>query len=344
MIKSYRVWVGLFVSLAFLILFFSQLDFAKTIRELSQADYLFLAPAISIYFVALYFRAFRWRYLLHPIKILPVFNLYPIVIVGYMANNLLPMRLGELVRSYYLERKEDVSKMVSLATIAVERVFDGLTLLFLAAIASVFLPLIDLLNDLGDGFGVSWITLTTLMVMPFILVALFMVLAAYYPKTISMLFGNLVQILPNSLGLKINSIVNLFVEGLSALRDPKGIFLVFLISMPVWLLECLMYYLLGFSFGIDKIISPLEMIGMSLLVTSVSNLATSLPTTGGGIGTFEASAVATLILLGVNPNIAGAYIIVVHAALLLPVTILGIIYLWFDKVSILGLTRDSQKL
>jgi len=343
-IKSYKVWLGLFVSLLFLILFLSQLDFAKTATEFSQADYRFLVPAVSIYFVALYFRTFRWRYLLYPIKILPVPNLYPIVIVGYMANNLLPMRLGELVRSYYLEKKEDVSKASSLATIAVERVFDGLTLLFLAAIASLFLPLINLLDGLGEGLGVNWVTLTTLMAMPFILVALFMVLAAYYPEKIDNLLGGLDQILPNTLGSRIKLIVNLFVEGLSALRDPKGIFLVFLISLPVWLLECLMYYLIGFSFGIDKIISPLEMIGMSLLVTSISNLATSLPTAGGGIGTFEASAAATLILLGVNPNIAGAYIILVHAALLLPVTLLGIIYLWFDNVSILGLTRDSQKL
>ena len=260
-----------------------------------------------------------------------------------MANNLLPMRLGELVRAYYLQQKEGVSKTSSLATVAVERVFDGLTLLFLAGTASMFLPLIDLLDGLGDGLGVSWITLTTLMTMPFISVALFMVLAAYYPGKINTLFDNLARFLPDSLGLRIKSIWNLFVEGLLALRDPKGIFLVFLISIPVWLLECLMYYLVGFSFGIDEIISPLEMVGMSLLVTSVSNLATSLPTAGGGIGTFEASAAATLILLGVNPNIAGAYIIVVHASLLLPVTLLGIIYLWLDNVSVLGLTRDSQK-
>ena len=103
-----------------------------------------------------------------------------------------------------------------------------------------------------------------------------------------------------------------------------------------------MYYLLAFSFDFDQVFSMAEMAGVILLVTAVSNLATAVPAAGGGIGTFEVAAAATLTLLGVEASAAGAYTIVVHTALLVPVTLLGLIYLWVDKISLGQLTRESR--
>jgi uncharacterized membrane protein YbhN (UPF0104 family) len=110
----------------------------------------------------------------------------------------------------------------------------------------------------------------------------------------------------------------------------------------VWLLEALMYYILAFSFGLDQVFSMAEMVGVILLVTSVANLATAVPAAGGGIGAFEVAAAATLTLLGAEGATAGAYTIVVHTALLVPVTLLGLIYLWMDKMSLGQLTRESR--
>jgi len=104
----------------------------------------------------------------------------------------------------------------------------------------------------------------------------------------------------------------------------------------------LMYYIIAFSFDLDQVFNPVVMIGVILLVTAVSNLATSVPSAGGGIGTFEVAAVATLTLLGAESHVAGAYAIVLHTALLVPVTVLGLVYLWSDKISLMQLTRGGR--
>ena len=103
-----------------------------------------------------------------------------------------------------------------------------------------------------------------------------------------------------------------------------------------------MYYILAMSFHMDQLFSLAEMAGVILFVTSISNLATSLPAAGGGIGTFEVAATLTLTILGVDIDTASAYTIVVHSALLVPVTLLGLIYIWIDKVTLVQLTRGSR--
>jgi len=341
--KDYKFWLALFITAAFLVFFFAQLNFSDTWRNLRNANYVPIIPAIALYFGALYFRSHRWRFLLSPIKNVRVTHLYPVVIVGYMANNILPMRLGELVRVFYLERKQSINKASSLGTVAIERVFDGLTLLFLAAISSLFLPLIDLLEGLGGGIGLNWFALTSLMSTPFFVVAILMIVGSYYPQKLKDFILVMTKFLPRVISLKVNNLGGMFIDGLKVLRGPRKVLIVFIMSMPVWLMECGMYYLIAFSFGLNNVVSPTELIGISILLTSVSNLATSIPTAGGGIGTFEASAVATLILLGIDSNVAGAYIIVLHSALLVPVTLLGLIYIWSDKVSIFGLAKETSR-
>ena len=339
--KSLRFWLAIGASLLFLGLFFSRIDPGETWERLEEANYLLLAPAIAVYFAAVFFRTLRWQYLLSPIKWLAVARLYPVVVVGYMANNLLPVRLGEVVRAYYLGEREKVSKVSSLATIAVERVFDGLTLLFFAAAVSLFLPLVGLLQGLGERAGVPWVLLALAMSMPFVLVAAFMVVASYSPRWLGTLVERLTAVLPAPLRTKASGLVSMFIEGLAVLQHPRRLLGVFLLSLPVWLAEALMYYLLAFSFDLQSVFNVTELAGVILLVTAISNLAISIPTAGGGIGAFEVAAAATLSLLGADESTSGAYAIVVHAALLVPVTLLGLLYLWTDRTSLRKLTRES---
>ena len=340
--KSLRFWLAIGASLLFLALFFARIDPGETWERLEQADYLPVAPAIAVYFAAVYFRTLRWQYLLSPMKRMAVSRLYPVVVVGYMANNLLPVRLGEVVRAYYLGERENVSKVSSLATIAVERVFDGLTLLFLAAVVSMFLPLVGLLQGLADRAGVPWALLALAMSMPFVLAAAFMVLASYSPRWFESLVARLIGALPAPLRAKVAGLVTMFISGLAVLQHPRRLLVVFVLSLPVWLTEALMYYILAFSFDLQEVFSVTELAGVILLVTAVSNLAISIPTAGGGIGAFEVAAAATLSLLGAEESAAGAYAILVHVALLAPVTLLGLLYLWTDRTSLGRLTRESR--
>ena len=341
--KSFRFWLAIGISVAFLGLFVSRLDVGETWEILGEANYLALIPAILVYFGSVLFRTLRWQYLLAPVKSLEVRRLYPVVVVGYMANNILPVRLGEVVRAYYVGEREKVSKVAALATIAVERVFDGLTLLFFAAVVGLFLPLVGLLQGLAEKAGIPWELLALAMSLPFVGVLLLLIAAASSPPWFETLIDRTTGILPARVRDRVRGLAYVFIDGLGSLKDPRRLAMVFLLSLPVWLMEALMYYIIAFSFDLHTSFGLMEMAGVILLVTAVSNLATSIPAAGGGIGAFEVAAASTLTLLGAEASAAGAYTIVLHAALLVPVTLLGFVFLWTENVSLGQLTRESRR-
>ena len=135
-----------------------------------------------------------------------------------------------------------------------------------------------------------------------------------------------------------------FLLGLSALRYPRRLGAIFMLSVPVWLSEAAMYFLIALSFDLQIYFSSIGLLaGVLILTTATSNLGTSIPSTGGGIGPFEFFAQATLLFFSVDVSVASAYVLVLHAALLLPVTLLGIGYAWVTNSSLAELARASKK-
>ena len=123
--KRWQFWLGLLVSAAFLWLALRGLRLADIGQVVAEADYLWLLPGVAVYFLAVWARAWRWHYLLRPLKAIPTGAMFPIVCIGYMGNNIYPARAGEVLRAVILKRKEGVPVSASLATIIVERIFDG---------------------------------------------------------------------------------------------------------------------------------------------------------------------------------------------------------------------------
>ena len=112
------------------------------------ANYIWLLPGVAVYFVGVWVRAWRWHYLLGPIKKIPTKTMFPITTIGYMGNNIYPARAGEVLRAVILKRREGVPISASLATIIVERIFDGVVML-----AFVFVNLPELAKLTGaSGF------------------------------------------------------------------------------------------------------------------------------------------------------------------------------------------------
>ena len=145
-----RFWIAIGLSAGLLTLFLATVDIRRMLDSLAGASYGYLAPGIALYFVGVWIRTLRWQALLRHLKSAPVARLFPVVVVGYMANHLLPMRIGELVRSYHVSEREGVSKASAFATIMIERVMDAVTLLALVAVAAGFLPVVGLARALGD--------------------------------------------------------------------------------------------------------------------------------------------------------------------------------------------------
>jgi len=140
-ITSRKLWFGLGGTALFLGLFFWRTDLSELTDALGDATYWWMIPAVAIWFVSAAVRSLRWHYLLRHIAGLGTVTLYPILVIGYMANNLLPLRTGELVRTYILGERHGVSKMAALGTVAVERLFDGVVLVSFLLLAGAFLGL-----------------------------------------------------------------------------------------------------------------------------------------------------------------------------------------------------------
>ncbi|MEE9285759.1 MAG: lysylphosphatidylglycerol synthase transmembrane domain-containing protein [Dehalococcoidia bacterium] len=333
MLKTRRFWLGAAFSIVLLGLFFWRVDIRETASALKNANYVWIIPGVAIYFVSVMFRALRWHFLLRPLKHVSPRRLYPVIIVGYMANNLLPVRLGELVRSFFLGHREGVSKSATLATIILERVFDGVGLLIIALVVWPFLPVHDILRDFSDGTGVPVVLLILAVVGPFVVVLTLFFAAGVYPALGRRMVALLVLFVPRALKPSVESVAMKFLDGLTSIRSPKRIIAMMLLTFPIWFAEGTMYWLISFGFEIDQ---PFH--GM-MLITSTSNLATSLPSTAGGVGPFEYATRVTLESLDTAAAAAAAFAIVLHVALLAPVTVVGLVVLWMENLSLGELTR-----
>jgi glycosyltransferase 2 family protein len=341
-INNWRFWLGLGVSVFFLLILVYRVDLEKITTTLSEANYLYVAPGIGLYFVAVYFRSIRWQYLLSPLCSLKVERLYPVVIIGYMANNLLPVRLGELVRSYCLAQRESVSGSSALATIAIERVYDGVVLLAFAALAGPALLLLGKFDMSIEAYRTVAITLAAAMVAIFVVGLAFLTLASF-PW-----FGRLIMVMlrfiPARFRPKIEELAFQFLEGLSILNSPQRHLRVFLLSIPVWLMEGGAYFFIGYSFGINTFFDSFWVwLLVLMLLTATSNLATALPTSIGGIGPFELAAQQTLVALGVGASVAAVYSGFLHVvALWLPVNLVGLALLWKHNLSLRRLATPPE--
>lgn len=318
-------WLGIIISLGLLGLVFYGTDLRTLGEVFRTANYIYLLPALVLYFLGVGMRALRWHFLLRPIKSISVARLFQVTVIGYMANDLLPFRIGEIARAYILGETEEISKATTLVTIVLERVFDGVTMLLFIGVASFFLALNDYLR-----------TLLVFGSILFAVVVVVLVMVASFRERFDHLLHRVMGRLPerwSSLGLKV---IDSFVHGLSVLRNPLDAFVALVFSILAWMCEAAMYAVLALGFGISLSFP------VFLLATAVANLVTIVPSTPGYIGVFDAPVRYILELFGVNANVATSYTFLLHAALVVPVVVLGLILTWRLGLSLGQLQKRSQ--
>ncbi len=315
-----------------------------------DANYAYILPSLIFYFLAVQARTMRWKYLLRPLIGRPRRAIYPVVVVGYMANNLVPVRIGELLRSYYLSLREPVSAAGAFGTVAVERASDVLALLFFLAAAWAFLPTTGAFGDFVDEVPGGAPVLVAVAVVPFVVVlAIVIVITLVSQDTILRFIARLVGPFPERLQSRVLALSASLLQGLTVVNSPKAFAVVFLYSLPVWGFEAAMYYLISIGFELDSHFnSPVELVAVLLVFTAAANLAGVLPSSAGSWGPFDFFGAAALIALGVPNGVASGFALTVHVALWVPVTVLGAILLLLDGSSLRklidGLKRDRKKI
>ncbi len=318
MLKSWRFWLGAVISALFLIIALRGLDLRHVLLDIRAANYWWLVPGVVVYFVAVWARTWRWHYLLRPIKPIPVKTMWPVVVIGYMGNNIYPFRIGEVIRAYVLKKKQGVSVSASIATILVERIFDGLVMLIFVFVALPIAPGLP-----------AWLRQTVILasIAFFGALAIFLVMAAL-PTASRKIYRRLIhRFVPRRFQRKLLALADRFMEGLSSLRNPVDVLMVFVTSAIIWLLETVKYWFVMHAFSFSVSFFAL------MLMNGVVNLATTLPSAPGYIGTFDGPGIEILKVFDVTPSVAAAYTLVLHAALWLPVTLLGLWYMFRESLS-----------
>jgi len=329
--KKWQFWLGVLISILFIWLALRGMRLDEFWDAVKQANYIWLIPGITVYFIGVWVRAWRWHYLLGPIKKIPTRTMFPITTIGYMGNNVYPARAGEVLRAVILKRREGVSISASLATIIVERIFDGVVML-----AFIFVNLSELAKLTGASGFVGNIQQVAVIGTGIFLGALVIFLiAAMFPQTTEKVGLWFVQrLLPQRMHERVTSLMNKFLDGLASLRSPLNVLMVFFTSVIIWLLETGKYWFVMHAFNFSVSFFAL------MLMNGIVNLATTIPSAPGYIGTFDAPGIAVLTAYGVEHSIAAGYTLVLHVALWLPITLLGAYYLaregikWSDTLRV----------
>ncbi|MBW2039891.1 MAG: flippase-like domain-containing protein [Deltaproteobacteria bacterium] len=329
---NWKSWIGFVISLFFLYLAFRRIDYRLLLESLKGTNYLYLIPVVVIIFVNMALRALRWGYLLYPIKKIGFPNLFAGIIIGFMANNILPARMGEIVRAYVIGRSERISKSSSFATVVVERLFDGFTVLGILLAVLIFINLPSGNIYFKKGLQVAGYISVAIYGVTFIILFIIKKRTNWFLKFASLLTR------PFSSRLTENGISNIlsFKEGLLSVESVKTLLITFAYSLFIWGVFAYAIYLAGLSFGIKLSVAA------SLLVLVAICLAMIIPSTPGYIGTYHASVTYALILYSVPLEKALGFSIVFHATNYIPITLAGFLYLWRHHLSLRGIKGEEE--
>jgi len=287
-----RAAIGILVSLGCIYLVLRGVDLGKTADLLSGARPAWLVLALVGVAADLFFRALRWQCLIAPIKPVPLRRLSAYMLVGYLANNVLPARLGELVRSHYLGDREGISRSATLGTVVVERIVDTVVLVGIGAAA------ILVLNIRGV---VASAVLVGVALAGMLVVALAIALAAHRlpgAERAAVFLNRWPRFVGVAMRLR---------DGLRVAAMPRTVAAAGLLSVAAWSCTVFAVLAVGQSLGIQLTL------GEGALLAAGTNLATAVPSGPGYLGTFEYAGQSIAAAFGLAGSEGLALAVLIHA-------------------------------
>jgi uncharacterized protein (TIRG00374 family) len=288
---------------------------------LTEAQYGYVVPALLVAYTGYFARAWRWQLMITPLKPISFRKIFPLLVIGFAWNVLIPLRVGELVRAHLLGQRENVSRSALLATVIVERVLDGVAIMALLALVGFLYPgLPGWVNDFSRIalllFGIALVGLVMLVVSEQLTLRLLERLTAF---------------LPHALGTRINRLALSFVQGYLALRSPSRLFWIGIATAAGWLIEIGTYAILFPAFRLN--LAPPAFVSATSFYAVVLNLATLIPSPPGFVATIEGFGVAVLGVFQIDAETALSLTVVGHAIQLFVIITLGLWALWHERLS-----------
>jgi uncharacterized protein (TIRG00374 family) len=295
------VLAGLLVGVGFGYLAVRDVEWADTWSALRATEYAWLVPALALLVLAFFIRAIRWQSLFAPVERPALGPVARALFLGYLANNLLPVRAGEAVRVVALNRFARVPLATTAVTVVVERAYDVLSLIVLLFLIAPWLPQLSWLDTAG--------------ILAIGLIACLAVLVIVLTRSKGRILDSIVRPLRKVRFLPRQAVERApgdILNGLSGLLRPRMALVAFGWTTLSWLVLGLGYWLVMVAFHLD--VSPLA----GLLVVIAIGLAMILPSSPAALGVFEGATVVVLGLYGVADSTALAYALVLHALSFLP--------------------------
>lgn len=295
------------------------IDLAETGKVLLEARLPYLGIGLLLVATSLFVRTLRWGYMLAPCKSISVGSLMGPLAVGYAIGNVTATGIGAIPRSLLITRKEGVPTPYVLGTVVLEFVMDAAVVVTLAAVASFFVKLPPALAPV-----------------PYLLslfaLAIYLIILGFKRRR-SLLaqllplhrLAPLVGRLPDEVRLGWQG----FQEGASAFLNNPGIFLrVALLTMCVWVVEGLLFWVLMLAVGMAASFPQ------GGVVMSFTHVVIGVPSLPGFVGTLDAAALTSLGTLGLDGARALSYTLIVHAYLIVPLTLVGALMAWREGIAL----------
>ncbi|MCG6157022.1 flippase-like domain-containing protein [Rubinisphaera sp. ICM_H10] len=303
-------------------------DWTEVGRQFSNARY----ETIPLYLIALaafyVLKAIRWKWILLPLKDVPARRAAGPMMIGFMGNNVLPARLGELIRVFMLSRQEKIPAAAVFSSVAIERVLD-----LLAVLSLVGLGMITVQNlppvFVERFFYIGLVAIAMVVVL---------ILAVIWIERAVRLARWLIEHLPlgSELKHKLTELVVAAAEGTGVLRRGRLLALLMLNSFVQWSLNCVLILISLWSFGVE-VPFPATLILLGVLVFAVT-----IPTSPGFFGAIQVAFVETLKIFDVSANAAFAASIYYHLLQYVVVTAIGFWYLGRSGFSLERLQDEAE--
>ncbi len=285
--RKLNLFLGLVISAIFIYFAFRRVRLGEIYYSLKHANYLLILPNMACVMLCMAIRAERWKYLLQPVGEFRMGKLFPSVMIGFMANNILPARLGEVIRAYSLGAKSGKSRSSIFASVVLERVFDSLALLAMFWLVILFIPFPAAIKKFG---------IITLVVNVILILAL--VLLKQRTTFLIKLALRVLFFLPENFSDRIEHIMKKFAAGLDVFKKKKTLINVVLWSVVLWIITAVSNYFVFMAFGMHPNIAATFIL---LLFVAAGVM---LPSAPGFVGVFQAATIGAFALLN-NLNLVG---------------------------------------
>jgi uncharacterized protein (TIRG00374 family) len=293
-----------------------------------------IGVATLITLVTYVFRAYRWQYLLAPIGPTRFGTAFRTTVIGFAASFLIP-RSGEVLRPYLLARREQLPPTAAFATIILERLLDLITVLLLFG---VFVLAVDPASLSGDPAMYARVKTGGLLAAAASIagLAVFFALAGH-PERLGRLVLRVERVLPARLARAVARFVQTFAEGLAVMRQPGRLLVALVLSFPLWLSIAAGIWTTSLAFHMT-----FGYLG-SFLVMTLLVVGVAMPTPGQVGGFHAAYRIAVVTFFGVTESSAVGGAIVLHAVSFVPVTILGLIFMAREGLSLEGMRELAAR-